>query len=185
MKKIRTIIWIEIGILVVLIALGLVQFLDIDNFWVMSFESLINIFITASIGVVGFYITISIIENNASKRRKLDYLESQLNKLLFLLNSDIAKLSRNLSGEFPDNSDFLSHTQKIRDVISNIGHFITIVNSTNDQYISLLGNFEEYNQISDYYCVEAIAKGFKKINQRREDMVQNINKILIDVYDSY
>lgn len=185
MNKVKAIILIEALIILFLIVMGLLQLAEIDSFWIFNFESLINIFITASLGVIGLYITVSIIENNTSKRRKLDFMEAQLVKLLNLLDSDIIKLSTNHEGHFPVVEDFLSYTQKMRDIISNIGHFIEIIHNSKEQYISLLANFEEFNQLADFYCDEAIKKSFKKTNQSREDMTQNISKILIGVYDAY
>jgi len=185
MKKIKVIILIELSIMLLLIGMGILQFAEIDSFWTLNFESLINMFITASLGVIGFYITVSILENNTSKRRKLDFMEAQLAKLLNLLDSDIIKLSKSHDGNFPVIEDFLSYTQKMRDIISNIGHFIEIVKNTKEQFNSLLANFEEFNQLSNFYCDEAIRTSFKKTNQRREDMTQNISNILIGVYEVY
>jgi hypothetical protein len=185
MKKVNAIILIESIILLSLTAIGLLQMADINNFWEMNFESLINIFITASIGVIGFYITISIIENNASKRKKLDFLEAQLYKLSILLESDTVKLTINADCKYPGVEDFLSHTQKMRDIISNIDHFLAIIDFSKEQFASLIKNFDEFNKISDFYCDEAIKKGYKQINQRREDMLQIVSTILIKVYDAY
>lgn len=145
---------------------------------------ILNVFFTATIGILELYITISIVENNTWKRRKNDYVIEQLKELVSLLEGSTLKLLKD-DGKYPIKELFTTMVQKGRDYIEIVNELIDLKDDYNCYFDNLKKNYAEFSNVLDYYDhVAAIDSNINKINQKREDSIHSVMKIIVSVYKS-
>lgn len=137
---------------------GFLHFLDLNDFWKISFEKLVGLFSTLVVGISSIYITVMLNAKNNTYKKKIEFLEEQIKKLIHDFDDtfDVFGGSRNgISKEF-----YLNKLTKISDII-------TITLNTKEIFEKKKSLFKENNKINNFFQkIEQIQKSFNEYQER-------------------
>ncbi len=158
-----------------------------EDFWTVNFYEIISTILTCLIALIGFYVSISIVEYNNDNRRFIDSIVNILHKMDNLLeSSSMIPIQEDLK----NNRTFLTTKRKILSLKKSFSNYLTLLNNELKKYDiqteleNINKNFNIYDSLIDAVFESKIIgeETLSKLENNVEIMKTNVCKIELKLY---
>lgn len=158
-----------------------------ENFWNVNFYEIISTILTCLIALIGFYVSISIVEYNNDNRRFIDSIVNILHKMDNLLeSSSMIPTQENLKNSI----SYLTTKRKILSLKKAFSNYLSLLNSElKKNYIQaeldiINKNFSNYDLLIDETFESKVLAEvtLSKLENNIEMMKTNVCKIELKLY---
>ncbi len=158
-----------------------------EGFWNVNFYEIVSTILTCIIALIGFYVSISIVEYNNDNRRFTDSIVNILHKMDNLLESSCMIPTQE---DLKNNQSYLTTKRKILSLKKSFSNYLSLLNNELKKDLikaeldNLTKHFDNYDSLIDMIFESRIIgeENLSKLENYIEIMKTNVCKIELKLY---